>query len=473
MIALELNDAGLMAAGSDGALLEVEPGAFVSPGVALIEEDRVQAGLAAEKSCRRLPRQTNHLFWSRLASDPLRDPAFAGWSHADLAHAHLSRIWRHLAPGHQELLVTVPDTYTGHQLELLAGIMNALSIPARGFLPLSLAALPQNAPAEGLVHLDLFLDHALLTVLDCRGEARLLESMAIEGQGLDHLRTAWMRVVADEFVHHTRFDPFHAAETEQALYDQLPDLLAALTTAEDTPVEMTTPSATHRILLKRETVEQTLLPLMDATHRQLYRLQEALFGRQALRTLLVSHRAARLPGFCRRLAAATGVRVLPLAKGAAAMGAHAYANAFPPREERRGVPFLKQRPDSEDGTRPSAAAPMEDAVDQGPPPTHLVYRSRGYPVSKHPLIIGREVPDGSAGIRIWGRTEGVSRHHCRVALKKGRLKITDTSTYGTFVDGVKIAGERELGVGQSIRVGTPGETLQVIACLDTDETPTA
>jgi pSer/pThr/pTyr-binding forkhead associated (FHA) protein len=89
------------------------------------------------------------------------------------------------------------------------------------------------------------------------------------------------------------------------------------------------------------------------------------------------------------------------------------------------------------------------------------------------LIIGREIPAGGTGIRIHGHTEGVSRHHCTVARRGGRLLLIDTSTYGTFVDGVKVDGEIELTVGQSIRVGTPGEKLQVIACLDNDETPPA
>jgi pSer/pThr/pTyr-binding forkhead associated (FHA) protein len=105
------------------------------------------------------------------------------------------------------------------------------------------------------------------------------------------------------------------------------------------------------------------------------------------------------------------------------------------------------------------------------PATHLLYRSRGYRVSERPLIIGREIPTGSPGIQIHGRTEGVSRRHCSVVRQVDQLVLTDTSTYGTFVDDVKVAGEITLAVGQTIRVGTPGEQLQVIACLDNDETP--
>ncbi len=472
MIGLELNDAGLLAAGPDGDLLEIEPGATASPGVALIEGGHLQVGITAEKRCRRLPRQINRHFWSKLASEPLQDPAYAGWTHADLAHAHLSHIWQQLAPAREALLVAVPDSYSEHQLGLLAGIMNAIAMPVQGFVPLSLAALPPNAPAEILLHLDLGLHRTLLTVLDLRREAVNLENAAIEGLGLESLRNAWMQVMADEFVRHTRFDPFHAADTEQALYDQLPGLLVALETAEEVAVAMDTPAAVHRIQLTREVMEQALHPLMEALQREIGALQHAFFRPHPLETILVSWRAAGLPGFGRRLAAAVGARVVPLANGAGATGVLAFAKAFPPGDDGRGVPLLNRKPLGEN-TPQAAIPPSGRAMAQRPAATHLLYRSRGYPVSERPLIIGREIPAGHAGIPIRGRTDGVSRRHCTVTRRADRLVLTDSSTYGTYVDGDKVDGETELTVGQTIRVGTPGEKLQVIACLDTDETPTA
>jgi hypothetical protein len=471
MIGLELNDAGLLAAGPDGVLVPLETGALASPGVALIEDGRLQVGLAAEQRCRRIPRQINRHFWRALASDPLQDPAYIGWTHADLAHAHLAHIWQQLAPAHEALLVAVPDGYSGHQLELLAGIMNALSIDVRAFVPLPLAALPQNTPAEILLHLDLSLHGTQLTVADLRREAVILDRAVIEGLGLESLRSAWMQVMADEFVRHTRFDPFHAADTEQILYDQLPGLLAALNTAEEVAVEMATPPAVHCIHLSREPMEQVLQPLMEAIGREIDGWQQAFFDRQPLETILVSQHAVGLPGFVRRLAAATGARLVPLAEGAAATGVLAFANAFPSRDTGRGVPFLDRKPHRE---RPPQAvvSPHDTQPDQQPAATHLLYRSRGYPLSARPLIVGREIPVDSAGIHNQANTAGVSRRHCTVTCRAGRLVLTDTSTYGTYVDGNKVSGETELTVGQTIRVGTPGETLQVIACLDNDETPT-
>ena len=472
MIGLELNDAGLLAAAADGTLVELEPGTLASPGKALIEEGRLQMGVAAEEHCRRAPRQINHQFWDHLAADPLQDPAFAGWSHADLAHAHLSRIWQRLAPAHETLLVAVPAVYTAQQLELLAGIMTALSMPVQGFVSLPLAALPPNTPAGTLLHLDLGLHRTLLTVLDLHREAVILGSTAIDGLGLEHLRGAWMQVIADEFVRRTRFDPFHAAVTEQALYDRLPRLLAALEASEDIAVEMETPSAVHRIRLHRDAMEEPLRPLMDAIHREIYTLQREFFHKTPLGAIFVSHRAARLPGFCPRLAAAAAAPVRPLEEGAAAKGILAFAGTLAPRKAGRGVPFINRRPPS--GQQPQPPDPPTDkASTEQPTATHLLYRDIGYPLSDRPLVIGCEIPPGDAGIPIRGRTEGVSRRHCRVERRAGRLVLTDTSTYGTFVDGAKVAGETELAVGQTIRVGTPGEKLQVIACREHHETPAA
>ena len=48
--------------------------------------------------------------------------------------------------------------------------------------------------------------------------------------------------------------------------------------------------------------------------------------------------------------------------------------------------------------------------------------------------------------------------------------LEDFSPYGTFVDEDRVTGSTVLLLGQVIRVGTPGEKLLLIACLDTDET---
>jgi hypothetical protein len=53
-------------------------------------------------------------------------------------------------------------------------------------------------------------------------------SQALPGEGLLALQDRLATVIAGAFVAQTRFDPLRSADTEQALYDQLPDALTTL-----------------------------------------------------------------------------------------------------------------------------------------------------------------------------------------------------------------------------------------------------
>ena len=147
----------------------------------------------------------------------------------------------------------------------------------------------------------------------------------------------------------------------------------------------------------------------------------------------------------------------------------AYADRFATGRTARGVPYLKRV------TGPSAAAAERrttpaTAVRSGP--THLLYQGWAYPITTQPLVVGREPREGSRGIRIRGRLAGISRRHFTVVLQDQDVLLTDTSSYGTRVDDVPVAGRTVLKVGQTLRIGSPGEILQAIACLPNDETTT-
>jgi pSer/pThr/pTyr-binding forkhead associated (FHA) protein len=93
-----------------------------------------------------------------------------------------------------------------------------------------------------------------------------------------------------------------------------------------------------------------------------------------------------------------------------------------------------------------------------------------YPLSDRPLIIGSGGTQEGVDVRIKGELAGVSRRHCTLERRGEKVLLTDHSTYGTFVDDVKISGTVVLQLGQIVRVGTPGETLQLIASTEKNET---
>jgi predicted component of type VI protein secretion system len=60
-------------------------------------------------------------------------------------------------------------------------------------------------------------------------------------------------------------------------------------------------------------------------------------------------------------------------------------------------------------------------------------------------------------------SSGVSRLHCEVVLRDGELRLRDLSSFGTFVNERKVAGETVLSRADVIRVGSPGDELHVVS----------
>ena len=100
-------------------------------------------------------------------------------------------------------------------------------------------------------------------------------------------------------------------------------------------------------------------------------------------------------------------------------------------------------------------------------PTHVLYRSLAYPITDKPLILGRAGDTEQPDVPIDGRTAGVSRRHCTIELQGREVVLNNHSIHATFVDGVRIHKQTVLKLGQIIRLGTPGEQLQLIACVNT------
>jgi len=54
---------------------------------------------------------------------------------------------------------------------------------------------------------------------------------------------------------------------------------------------------------------------------------------------------------------------------------------------------------------------------------------------------------------------------------RGRqVVLKNLSPDGTLVDGNRIEGSTVLQLGQILQIGSPADELQLIACLDSDET---
>jgi len=466
-IGLEINDAGIMAADlASDKILKVDGFGLESPGVALVQKKKLIVGEAAERRLCLSPRFVNHTFWDQLGTDPIDQPGFQGKTNAELAFAHLAEIWRVIKAHGNEALVAVPPFYSPEQLGLFLGMAQELSMPVRGLASLPVASAREAVFEEHLFHLDISLHRAIITPLEPGVRLVQGEPVTLPHQGLSQLTSAWMKAIAAEFVQKTRFDPFHNAGSEQEIYDRLPEILTRL--GEKDAVDFDVRSGLHRhsVTLTKDLFLQKIRPLFHEIRRHLDSLRAARGGEKQTTALLVTHRMARIPGWKTELAEVANARIITLQPGAAAFGIGALIGQFSAGASPRAVglltsrPWHPSRPTREELFRPDARGEIV--------PTHLLYKSLAYPITDRPLVVGLE--RGEVHVVVEAGQEGVSLKHFSVEQRGGEVLLTNHSPHGTFIDETLVRNAASLKLGQTIRVGTPGETLQAVASVKTDET---
>lgn len=471
LLGLELSDAGILVAAAEPAgLLKIDENSVESPGFALPEKNRLVVGKAAEKKAHLYPRQILNQFWDQLNIEPLEQPNAFAQNHAEIAFAHFARIWESIKHHGREMVIAVPSFYTREHLGFILGITQELGIPVRGFLPQAVAAAPERLPAGLLLHLDLHLHRFEVTRLERAEQLSQKDSISAEGNGLAKLYRRWVDAIAAEFVRNTRFDPLHRAATEQELYDRLPGILAQLCHNPSLYFEMSGGSKVYHVTLTRELFYKTGAPVFEKIRRLVERFYDRFGKSEPGTVLMLTDRITRLPGVKDMLAGIEDCRIIELKPGAGALGILKFANLLLEKQVGNSAPFLTSRPfPAED---PKSYEELRKDAQEQQRPTHILYRHLAYPITEKPLIVGLSEDDDESGLQIRGQTDRVSRKHCTVQLQENEVVLNDYSTSGTFVDETLVNEKTILSLGQTVRIGTPGEAFKLIACLnrETDET---
>ncbi|MFV8818687.1 hypothetical protein [Haliea sp. E17] len=269
---LDINDCTLS--------LWTEHGRVESPGYALLQGRDYRFGETARASARLTPRNINNRYWWQLGTAPLQ-PALGPARHtADLVHAHLLQLHAEAgAPG--SLAIACPGSMSREQLSLLLGITQQC--------PFTVTALVDRSTLigslqPGAYHLELQLHQALLTELvRTDGSVAAGSFTPLPGCGLLQLQERLVAQIADAFIRQTRFDPRRQAHSEQALYDALPTVLAALAGQGEYNFEL----GGHRARLSRS-------ELAAASARLVSAIRETIGERSA--SLLLDPLPGALPG---------------------------------------------------------------------------------------------------------------------------------------------------------------------------------
>jgi hypothetical protein len=464
MISLELIDSGLLLAQREGdaAVLSEE-----APGIALLEETGTLSGAAAAQRVRMKPLLAHNNFWRGLSTEPLaRSSRFARTS-ADLAFAQADTLLREYK-GHDSVLLAVPAGYSREQLGLLLGVVNETGVPVVGLVDAALAACSTEATSARVLHLDLELHQALLTVLEYAGGERPgLKRSRYEiapRHGVLAIQQTLMQLIAEHFVRKTRFDPLHDANNEQRLLDQLPAWLASL--AQSDTLTLKTEFGERPIEVEME--RSQFIAAAEPHYAELQRLVQGARVAGMPIELRVSHRLAALPGLLDRFATLRDCEVRVLSRGAAALGALQYEAAI--RRPAESLALVYQLPTPV----PATGARTIVDIETTPPqlrPTHVLFQGRAWAIGEQPLVIGWSVDGGSRALVLPISSPGVSRAHCTLVRRNGAVMVEDHSTYGSFVNEERVAGRTALTVGDRLRLGSPGVTLELIQLVNDHGAP--
>lgn len=319
-LTVELADAGLIALPEEGEA------AAPSPGFAIVDGGHITVGSQAAARARMAPRRLHTRFWQEISTEALGRPFPRQLRAADLAWAHLAEIWRETGRGVDSVILVLSGGRNEDRLGLMLGVARSAGLPVDGLVDAAVAASVRHDGDRPLLHVDLELHRAVLTVLQPGPRRRAV--LTSDRVGIAAVHDTWLRLLAGLFLKHTRFDPFHSAASEQELFDRLPATLRQLGRRSSIPVTLAENQKTFTIELDRDRIESAA----EAHYHEIDELVESSLSHEP-GVVLLTARAAAMPGLRKRIAALTGLEVTELPLAAAAAGAHQYADRIVARGE--------------------------------------------------------------------------------------------------------------------------------------------
>jgi len=466
VLGIELCDAGIMAAAGDPPrLLETDGGETSSPGFALSTNDGLIIGRDAVSRFRLNPRSYTNRFWDDLSSEPIKQPGLEGKTYAELAYRHLSKLWDVIKNAGNEVVMAVPGFYTQHQLGLLLGIANELYIPVKGFAPIALAGSSAPHLRHPLLHLDIHLHRFEITFLEQSDYLILKEVKTIAGRGFNYLYTEWVKMVADEFVRTTRFDPFDQAAYEQELYNRLPRAIEGLQPHASATFTLQAGAHSYRVPLTYDLFAQKTEAVLSEVRRIIEDMMLSTGFHEKAPVLQITHRVSHLPGYKEALYKIPGLSIIDLAPGSGAMGVLKLRDRFTGQHERQGVKLLSSRPWPSESAGHIPASSGHSIMR----PTHILHGDCAYPITSSPLIIGQDDRDVGATLLISSNPSDVLQRCCIIKREGNEVVLVNESPAGTFVNDQVILKTSVLRLGQTIGMGTQSDKLKLIFCVGADE----
>lgn len=362
------------------------------------------------------------------------------------------------ADARRALWVTVaPDQGAAAMGALLRELRGAGLLP-QGFADrAAVLAGWQQIPGQSIL---IDAGRAALTVSLVAGDgtaAELRRTVHIAG-GSARLFDEWLNLAARTMVQQTRFDPLHDQQHEAGLREAVAALVPRALEDGQGQAMVTAGGRELSLTLSRDQLAAASAPVLQPLTAAL----QALAAGSSAVTLLVAESLLRVPGMAAVLQAAHIDVILRVPAGVAACGASLMADAQPLASG--AVQYLTRVPALPAPEPHMPLARLHVAgVETAQMATHLVWRGRAIAIPSTGLVIGRDPAGAAAGLQLPEGVAGLSRRHCTLRREGGRTLLIDHSTHGSFLDGMRVHGRAFLAAGSTLRLGTPGLELPLVA----------
>jgi hypothetical protein len=242
----------------------------------------------------------------------------------------------------------------------------------------------------------------------------------------------------------------------------MPGWLAALGERDEVEAAIEAGGLTHQVTLQRTQLGAAVAKLVA----DVLRLVQGARPAGTMLHVCITPRIAAVPGLLTSLTALRDCTIVMLEPGAAALGALQASAAIVRAPDAISLVHRLPLPGAPEGLATAAAAGQADAVPAEAVPTHVLFRGRAWPLTAVPLTLGWSVGPVARALPLPAGIAGVSRSHCVLWLRDGQAVVEDQSTYGTFVNDERVGGRVALRVGDVLRLGAPGVTLELIRVME-------
>lgn len=437
---IELKDPGISVRTASELLTQ-------SPGFANIANKQPVFGEEARQMARLHPRQTFNQFWSQLSLDPLAlKNAFFRHS-ADLAHSHLDQLTKSVVFEHGAI-IAAPSNYSRTQLAVLLGIVKQCAFDAVGLVDLALLQA-SGTDADSCIIIDLQLHQCVLTSFR-KIEGQLVRDRMIQvpASGLLALQDAWSNMVTDEFIRQCRFDPHHNAETEQYVYNQLPQWIEQSQRQNELQVEINHRGTVYQAHLTRAQFEQRSRTILGRIGQEL----EPLRAPDTALHTTASH--MNLPGVSLHLPG-----LIALDDDSTMVTCIRHLDHI--RRPADNLHFITRLPLLSQTSAQTAHSAQTVPVLQNRLPTHVLFRHKALPLPTGRLVFGTP-PAGLEAARIVPMPELAAGSAIALVRTARELLLEVYGQVPVLLDGNPARHGQTVTLGNLLQPGQDGPTLQLI-----------